>query len=246
MNILELQQARRQRALNRLAASAPTITAPIRDSFHTAPGYRELAVEYSCVPDPLYPWDPAVLRAIWTFDPRVVPLWVRDIYLSPADTGEPEVVVFGRHGIGVTIDTPVGQPIPMPCTMPSMPCQGVSFKAPSTVILVWHSGLFGYTHPKYVDLPGEYMPFDMGLYHYLRASYLDNATSKEVIFDVVEGQRLRHEKLKSRINAEFEYRMKDVGQYVDKQLERVSEQDWAEHLLSDNKRSTKPSVYLGQ
>jgi hypothetical protein len=245
LDILGLQEAKRQQAIKRLAASAPTITAPIRDSFHTAPGYRELSVEYSCIPDPLYPWDPAVLKAIWTFDPRVVPLWVRDVYLSPADTGEPEVVVFGRHGIGITIDNPSTQPTPMPCTMPSMPCQGVSFKAPSTVILVWHSGLFGYTQ-QHVDLPGEYMPFDMGLYHYLRASYLDNATSKDVIYDVVEGQRLRHEKLKQRINEELEYRMKDVGQYADKQLEKVSEQDWAEHLLADKPQNTKSRVYLGQ
>src|SRR5262245_11111658 len=127
--------ALRRRARKRLEALSrvQSLVLPIRDSPATAPGWREVAVEYTCVPDACYPWDPEVLKAIQTFCPDVAPLWVRWVFLSPrSDAGE-QLVIFGRHGIGRRVSNPRAALYPLHCPMPELPCKGLRFSQPNVV-----------------------------------------------------------------------------------------------------------------
>jgi hypothetical protein len=58
--------------------------------------WRVIGSETKAVPDVVYPFDPAVIRAIHEFDPNIVPLFCKAIYR--ASTGE--IRVFGWHTIG--------------------------------------------------------------------------------------------------------------------------------------------------
>lgn len=141
--------------------SALSTRVKFRDSFYTAPGYREIGMFYSCVPDPAYPWDPDVMRRIWVVAPDTVPLWVHWVFMSPQDTGEPKLEIFGRHALGRCIKSSHTYLEPMRVLMPTMPCQGLHFEKPNAIWFI-HQGEMG-LHPKYKDLPGDYLPFDWAL-----------------------------------------------------------------------------------
>jgi len=233
---LFVEQRKRQ-----LEATAPTITLPVRDSFHTAPGYRELGMEFTCIPDSAYPWDPAVLKQIWSFDPTVVPLWLRWVFLSPSDTGNPQVVVFGRHAIGRALKNPHAELVPLPVEMPSMPCQGVTFSKPTLIEFIW----MGKAPEKYVDLPGEYLPFNSMLSSYMRHRYLEISVA-EAKRRIIDGQQEAEEKRKHKAREEDAYHRRTLEKYVNKQLEKVSEVEMAEHFgqLRQGKKEPKPFVYV--
>lgn len=135
-------------------STAATMKVKVRDSFHSARGYREVAVEYTAIPDAMYPWDPKVLRRIWAFRPDAVPLWVRWVFRTPEDEESPHDIVFGRHALGL-----VGKGEPQESFrvgMPTMPTQGIWFAKPTALWFI-HEGS---VDPEHRDLPGSYLPFD--------------------------------------------------------------------------------------
>jgi hypothetical protein len=135
-------------------------TLPVRTDFHSARGYREVAMEYTCVPDAVYPWDARLMKKIWEFAPDTVPLWINWVFRTPRnETGEQDVV-FGRHGLGRAIRPHRSDLIPFRCAMPTMPCNGITFEQPNTIWFI-HQG--DSPSEKNVDLPGDYLPFDMGM-----------------------------------------------------------------------------------
>lgn len=134
-------------------AFTPTLTGRLRDSFHTARGYREVAVEYTAIPDSLYPWDPAVMKRVWEYRPDAVPLWVRWVFRTPQDEENPHDIVFGRHALGLVGR---GEPQEFRVGMPTIPCQGLYFRKPTSLWFIHE----GNVDPEHRDLPGSYLPFD--------------------------------------------------------------------------------------
>lgn len=133
----------------------PSLQMPVRDSFHSAPGWRDLGTYYSCVPDAVYPWDPVVMRRIREFAPDAVPLWIKWVFRSPEDESDPHVEVYGRHGLGRVLDKGRTETFPFHVTMPTMPSQGLYFKKPNNIWFI-HDG----APNKRPELPGNYLPFD--------------------------------------------------------------------------------------
>lgn len=125
--VAEADRKRRERA--RQLAVGGGRTFKVRDGQKDI-GWVDLGMEFTCIPDSVNPWTPEVLKAIWVFDPTVVPLWIRWKFRR-YDTENSDVVVFGRHGIGRHVDNPHHPLIPFNCEMPNMPCQGVTFKRPN-------------------------------------------------------------------------------------------------------------------
>lgn len=228
----------------------PSSRVPVRDSFYTAPGYREIGMFYSCVPDPAYPWDPGVVREIWKWAPDAVPMWVHWVFLSPQETGNPKIEIFGRHAIGRVIKNQRGYLEPFRVHMPSMPCQGLSFERPNDIWFI-HQGPMG-MHPKYKDLPGDYLPFDYDLarkvesysegFKMTEAEYRAHL-EKQMIVDPIKREMLRV----GQIRDQKAYKNRDLHRYVDKLYDQVSDVEAEQHYRSRGrvKREKKPFVVVG-
>jgi hypothetical protein len=188
----------------------------IRTDFHTAAGWRRVRVEYTCIPDPTYPWDPRIMRAILRFAPDAVPLWVRSVFRSPQDEENPHDVVYGRHALGRHIEHLSAELIDFNCTMPTMPCQGLTFEKPNRI---WFIHQEGDPTEKYVDLPGDYLPFD--------GTILDKAERESAGFQMTEKEYIEflREEMLHRPRREKEQRKKfnaEEKAYMDKEWERTS------------------------
>jgi len=225
-----------QAKLDAWAGDVQPLEVPIRDSFQTAPGWRDLGMEYSCIPDATYPWDPQVLRAIWAFDPGAIPLWVRWAFLSPSD-GQEKVVIFGRHGIGRRVRNPHSDLHPLLVSMPPMPCQGVRFERPNLIELV----AVGKPDARASDLPGEYMPFGYQLVKHLRKQYLE-ASAKDIFKVAVTDKKLAADAAGAKARADEAYRRADVEAFVDRKLSGVSEVEMRDRMLG--KRAKAKTLFL--
>lgn len=194
-----------------------------RDSFHTAPGYRELAVEYTCIPDSMYPWNPEVMQAIRVFAPDAVPLWVRWVFRTPQDYEDPHDKVFGRHALGRSVDNLESDLEPLTVTMPSMPCQGLTFPKPNRLWFI-HEG----EREENIELPGAFLPFDATIYlqaeEAARGFRMTDQEYKAHLRDVMINQPMERREARKRANEDdMEERSKDFHKYADKIIETVSD-----------------------
>lgn len=202
----------------------PTLNVPVADSFWNATGYREIDVEYTCVPDPAYPWDPAIMKQIWEFAPEAVPLWVRWVFMNDND----HVVVFGRHGLGRKIRGLRSDPHEFQCAMPQMPSHGLRFERPN---LIWfiHEGVK--SRDANASMPGEYLPFDRTLLWKARESSLGfSMTEKEykehLWKEMWLNPKAQHDAAKKDHADDMEARRREIAPYVAKQL-------WKEFQMSE-------------
>src|SRR3972149_6389652 len=140
--------------LQSLLNSAPTFTAPIRDSEATAPGWRFLGETYSCIPDAVYPWDPAVILAVREFCPDAMPILIRTVWQSSLLDGKPRPMALVRHGIARAIRDPISPVHSFYCHMPSTPTTGrVRLSTPNYIEVNWYDRE---DRPWGYDLPGAY------------------------------------------------------------------------------------------
>ena len=187
-------------------------------------------MEYSCIPDPVYPWDPVIMKRIREYAPDAVPMWVRWIFRSPEEDTNPHDVVFGRHALGrAPKNARVGQ-IPFQCDMPTMS----KYDRP-TMIWFIHEG--ARPKEKYVDLPGEYLPFDDALLERVKENSVGFRMSdeeykiylkKELIENVREGQQRRSKMIAD----DMEARNRDFDAYAQKIFDSLSDVEIAELLAS--------------
>lgn len=185
-----------------------------------------LGIEWSCVPDAEHPWDPAVMRAIWEFDPEAVPLWCRWTFLPPSDEGWREPVTFGRHAMGRAKPISREWLPPFPVEMPEMPVCGVSFKRPTLI----EPATTSYLMPMIGDVPGPYIPFDWDVYYFHRASFNDRHSPREVAQIRREAEEAKMAAAKRQREAWIADRDKDIGRYIDKKLANASTAETEEYL----------------
>jgi hypothetical protein len=200
-------------------------------------GWVDDGMEFSCIPDAVNPWDPEVLKAIWTFDPGAIPLWIRWKFRR-FDGANTEVQVFGRHGIGRYTANPHADLPCFACTMPSMPCQGVKFEKPNLIELILMK------NDSKDDSPGSFVPWNWDLFNFLRSRYKER-TAKETM-QVVQDKLDREEKEKQRLREQWVDAMKDIQKYTEKKMEQAGEVELKRHLLSAGQRprNTKVSVVI--
>jgi hypothetical protein len=234
-----INQQRRVETLKRQAqAEAMTVNIPLRDSPHTARGWREIDIEYSCVPDAANPWDPRVVRAIWAFFPNIVPMWVRWIFLGPNAT---EPTVFGRHALGLVIKDKAREFVSFKCDMPPMPCQGLTFERPTAIKKI----LMGEPPSDALDLPGIYQPFDMTVCHdlvYREVTLSPKEAKKRFRDDVLEGRARRHEQ-----NVREDLRRREeLDRFVERKLANMGESEMeSEFGFASKPRKKRALVFLG-
>ena len=227
----------------------PPMPYKVADSPATAPGWREIDVAYSCIPDPVYPWDPQVMRAILEFAPDAVPMWVHWVFLSPSETGNPEVVVFGRHALGRRIRNLTSELEPFRCAMPTMPSQGLSFERPNRIWFI-HEGS---PNPKYPDLPGTFLPFDGSILDRAKKSAIGfRMTEKEFVEtmkeEFIERERAAKDLRLQQLDEDMDDRRRDFEAYAQKQFDQISESEAESYLQAqaagEFKRKPKVSIVV--
>lgn len=212
------------RKQSRGSLAAPPITYEVADSFHTAPGWRDVGMEYSLIPDSSYPPDSQVTRAIHSFDPGVIHLWVRWIFMSPSNTGNPQIEVFGRHAVGRYVKNPHGQVEPFRIDVPA------NYHGPVPNLI--ERILMGEPDSRARDLPGIYVPWDWKLYYDLRNDYL-LASVKDIKKLAVEDQAMAWLRYRASLLADRAYRNADIRAYAERKLANVSELEAKERFLGN-------------
>lgn len=162
MNWAEVARRRNAGKMQELQRRQPAISVPYADSPWTAPGYLYLGHYYSCVPDPLYPWDPAVLRAIREhIEPNAMPIVVRSVwrYSNYHELGRIEApMVLVHHGMARAVpDLGLFEHQSFHCDLPSTPIPHLRIPgrlwadcAPNQIWDIWANAE---NHPWGPDLP---------------------------------------------------------------------------------------------
>lgn len=215
----------------------PKLTHKVADSPASAPGWREIDVVYSCIPDAAYPWDPVVMRMIQEFAPDAVPMWIHWVFLSPHATGNPQITVFGRHALGRRIRNLTSELEPFRCLMPTMPCQGLSFEQPNRIWFI-HEGS---RDQRAADLPGTFLPFDSSILDRARRNAIGfRMTEKEFAAhmreEFIENERRARELRRKQLREDMEYRQQDFERYARGQLDKVSEVEARDYVDAKNRR----------
>jgi hypothetical protein len=159
--------------VNRMA-----ISVPIGDSDYTAPGYLYLGHLYTCVPDPRYPWDMDVLRALRSLQPDCMPILIKSVwrysnYNDHGRLGEPMVLV--RHGLARSIRDPIMEMHHFQCEMPATAIDGLAIPgrslAESVPNYLEHEHYSRDVRPWGYDMPGAYLPFDWAFFRQMELFY---------------------------------------------------------------------------
>ena len=213
-------------------SALPELYTKRRTDFQTAPGFREIGMEYTCIPDPVYPWDPTIMKQIWEYAPDAVPMWVRWVFRSPEEDTNPHDVVFGRHALGRAIKNARSSQIPFRCDMPTMPVQGLHFEQPNSIWFI-HEG--ARPTEKYVDLPGEYLPFDSELLlrvkENARGFKMSDEEYKKYLHDeLIDKVRERWEAQAAANREDMDARNRDFDAYAQKIFDSLSDVEIAEFL----------------
>lgn len=198
----------------------------IGDTPYSAPGWREIGQEFT-TGEGEYGRDPAVTRAIRAFDPGIIPLWCRWVFLSPQDTGEPKIEVFGRHAIGRYREFSSAE---------QFGHRGLGYTGPLPNIL--ELILEGDPDPRAGDLPGAYVPWDWQLVGYLRELYTESSAEErkqKFVRNPIADQIRRREKMRE----EREYVLEDIRRFADRKLEGVGTPDIEERMALIAERSTR-------
>jgi len=215
MGWLEIARQRHAAYQRALVSSLPSYSIPIGDSDYTAPGYLFYGQFFSCVPDPLYPWDPTVLRAIREFCPDAMPLVIRSVWRN-GDYGQmDEPFVLVRHGLGRAIRNPILDVHHFDCGMPAtaipglcIPGRNLSDCKPNYIEVDWfdkENRQFGH------DLPGAYLPFDWEFYYALRSGYEDGSRDNGNLYEKLAAPSRALKARRQRFR-------QDEGAYIEKDI----------------------------
>ena len=195
----------------------------VADAPHTAPGWRFLGMDYSCIPDSTYSPDPTIIAAIQKIDPEMVPIWIRWVFLSPRNADREKVVVFGRHGYASHRKNPHSDRFLFNVQMPVQS----SHPVPNQLDAILHN--LGDRAPSYqhgLDLPGGYVPWDWSWVHSPLLSYSPKELKKRYITDA----KAKHVAVKERNTIDREGRREELSKFVTKVLEGVSDVEWKEYF----------------
>lgn len=205
------------------------------------PAYQRIAVDrYSCVAPPGFEKDPAIIKAIREFDPQAIPLWRIQRWRTPSAL---EVNVV-HHGIGRYFPVPrylrreLRVEMPMDARGPAPNMLDVIFEDDNT--LQYKQGG-----------PADYVAWDWSVYAWCRFQY--DKTTVEAWLKRSERKAERLERERVAIEAELEYRKKQIEPWLLKKAGELSDHDWNQYMQAvwgkgapeDIRRKPKPYVDLG-
>jgi hypothetical protein len=207
----------------------------VADSFHNAPGWRLPHADfYTCVAPADRPIDPVVLRWIHTFDPGLIPIWRKQLYLAP---GAQKPILVTHHGIARHVRDPKGARRLFHVEMPS----NAKHPQPNLLEAILEEEDLCMLHE---GGPGKFQRFDMWLYRMLRKQYNVSKSPKEVVAAIMKRKDEERERAREARKREEEYRQRAINRFVASRIDSISESDVRRHWDRIRNRPTRPSVYV--
>lgn len=202
--------------------------------------------KYTCVAPPGFEKDPAVARAIQSFDPGVIPIWRLQRWKFP---GESKITLVVHHGIGRYYPYPRQLRRPFHCPMPV----GAEYPAPNFLdAILEDTGTISFK----MGGPGTYMPWDWSIFYWCREKFMSITAEKYV--KLIAARRAREEQEHRDFEYEIEARRREIEPWILKKLESgASEADWDQllkfHAENDTRRRVgrapirrkAPQLYVG-
>jgi hypothetical protein len=184
-------------------------------------GWRAIWTHVSAVPDVLYPYDPAVWRAIREFDPNTIVLMTKRAYQAP--TGEERVLRF--HTLSSHRWNP-DQP-PDPALKAVLTPTWCNMPQPTHIDL----HLENRRARRGDGLPGEYIPFDWRVYYALRSSYQEWTGAQIERFLAENDAAAQAQKRREAAEARVQERFRKEGARLMEHWSRIDKHD-AERLIA--------------
>jgi len=215
-----------------------TLVAPER---REPPVFQRLADDvYTCVAPPGFEKDPAVTVAIREFDNQAIPIWRIQRWRLPS---VPELNVV-HHGIARYYPwlrylraRPLRVEMPMDARGPAPNVLDVIFEDQET--LQYKQGG-----------PADYCPWDWSVSAWCRFQYDKNTVTAWLRRAAAKAARLKRER--EAVEAELDYRKKQIEPFLLKKAEGISEYDWKQYMeavwgpgKTPDLRRRKPFVDLG-
>jgi hypothetical protein len=176
---------------------------------------RMVAVRVQTFPHVLYPWDPAVLKAIHEFDPRVIPVWINRVYVTP--TGG--TIVVGRHGIASHVPAVDRHQQIDPIFYRALTGIHGSIERPTQLDFhVEHRNGFG-------GLPGEYLPFDWRVYRILRSTFNEWTWKEREDYRTEHGEEAQKAAARQAAEAEKAYAAKTDEAFLQRHIDQFDDDD---------------------
>lgn len=197
---------------------------------------RMVAVKVQTFPHVMYPFDPAVLRAIHEFDPRVIPVWIDRIFLTP--TGG--TLVVGRHGIASHV----------PAVSRHSPIDPIFYKA--------LTGLHGSSErPTQLDfhvehrngvrgLPGGYMPFDWRVYRILWSTYNEWTWREREDYRAEHGEEARKAAERKKAEEHSDYVIQQDSAWLNRHVEQFDDDDAKRIAAGGEPYKATPTIEVRQ
>jgi hypothetical protein len=213
-------ELKKQKRLEAVHAQQPNVSYGLNEK-----GWHLVTSEISCIPDPMYPPDRDVVKAIRARWPDLIPVWLRWVYVNK-DDGETRII--GRHGLARHVDNPHYEHERLDALMPT----GERIPTPTLVEVMFEG-----KRDLKTMFPGEYVPFDWLIYKYVEEHYATKS-GKEL---KAELKAEHEEKAEQRQKAaeEQEYIQRDLDKFADKILDTISEVEMKEWALRDHKPEKK-------
>jgi hypothetical protein len=180
--------------------------AGVNFSADTKPTWKFVSHRISAQPDPIYPYDPAVLEAIQGFWPDAV--YLRHLWIYERDGKQH---LFMRHAVGSKLRNPKFAP-------PEQPTDG-NFDAPVQVEIT----LCAESDEDVPDLPGEFVDWSWGTYHYVRACYRPGRNAYDAFLEKAQASDARRERAIEKAFAEEEYIRKQDAKLIQRCLDQITD-----------------------
>lgn len=210
-------------------------TPEVRMDFHkNSDTMREKHYTYLLSEDVTYPWNPAIVKAIRSFDPDVIPATVKRTYQLP--TGG--TAVFRYYALLRRTTTPHSRHAHFHTHVGHM--GGV---APNIEDLIFEDQKPEGTPDGW---PGAFMPMTWDLYYRAkRAFYLGQRSAKKIAEDIRAARQRAQELAWKALHDELDYRFDHDEPYITELARKLSGPELASighHVRADK----KPLVFMGR
>lgn len=183
-----------------------------------ADGWIWHAERITCVPPAGFPKDPAVTRALHSFDPGIIPIWREALYTPP---GESSPRVFVHHGIGRYYPNPRQLRRRFHVEMPS----DADFQAPNFLDAIFEDV---YSESYVKSGPGAYLPWDWSVYKWCRERFIE--ITVKAYLKRLEKRKAREDRERASWQDDLNRREKELEPWIQKQLAKLSDADWEKYL----------------
>jgi hypothetical protein len=203
--------------------------------------FHHIETIVSAVPSELYPPDPAVVRALRSVDPRVVPLCIRKVYRTQGHS----LIIQTYHAIGIHESEPDAPlwPWVYRCLMPSTPTSPRLMRPTRILYHLWDPG----GRKALVPGPGTWLPFDWRWLNAMESVQQDITPEEARQVREEKGREAQRRKAREAALAEASYIEQSDQRVLDRNVSAFDVDDWknVERGRLAPPRAPRPYVDLG-